>query len=303
LHRRPLCILFALIVCLLSLPAAADTAASDSADLPPLPQEKYYLSDTQYQDPTISVQVYTGGRIYETDYMYAVIKISQPSQLRTAMAYRYNYHKAVPGLTIAKANRAVLAVNADYHTMYENGYLTRRGVNYRNRPDANWDVLIIDQNGDMHGIVEPEDWKITEWQQENSSLTIVDTFNFGPVLMQDGEWREVTRENMLNLYRIEGDKYASRMAICQLDTLTYMVVACESPEDENSRGMTLAEFTDCLREAESKLDGYRIRFAYNLDGGNSTTIIFHDQKINPTGTARGRDLSDIIYFVTAWQEE
>lgn len=53
---------------------------------------------------------------------------------------------------------------------------------------------------------------------------------------------------------------------------------------------------------EGKLDGRKIQFAYNLDGGNSTTVIFHNQKINATGKARGRELSDIIYFTTAWEE-
>ena len=57
-----------------------------------------------------------------------------------------------------------------------------------------------------------------------------------------------------------------------------------------------------MGEVEGKLDGRKIQFAYNLDGGNSTTVIFHNQKINATGKARGRELSDIIYFTTAWEE-
>ena len=300
--KRPLCVLLPLLFCLMGLCAQADVAALDMNSPAPAPGEQYYLSDTQYQDPTLSVQVYPGGRIYDTGYLYAVITITQPGQPRTAMAFRYNSVKAVPGQMIAQANRAVLAVNADYHTMYENGYLTRRGVNYRSRPERNWDLLIIDQHGDLHGIVDPGEEKITQWQQEHPALQMVDTFNFGPVLAQDGQWREVSRENMQNLYRIEGDKLASRLAICQLDALTYLIVACECPEDKGSRGMTLSEFTDCLREVEGKLDGRKIQFAYNLDGGNSTTVIFHNQKINATGKARGRELSDIIYFTTAWEE-
>lgn len=212
--KRPLCVLLPLLFCLMGLCAQADVAALDMNSPAPAPGEQYYLSDTQYQDPTLSVQVYPGGRIYDTGYLYAVITITQPGQLRTAMAFRYNSVKAVPGQMIAQANRAVLAVNADYHTMYENGYLTRRGVNYRSRPERNWDLLIIDQHGDLHGIVEPGEEKITQWQQEHPALQMVDTFNFGPVLAQDGQWREVSRENMQNLYRIEGDKLASRLAIC-----------------------------------------------------------------------------------------
>ena len=301
--KRLFCALLMLLLCLSAGLAQADVTMLDASTLAPAPAEQYYLSDNQYQDPTLAVQVYPDGRIYDTGYLYAVITITQPAQLRTAMAYRYNSAKAVPGQAIAQANRAVLAINADYHTMYENGYLTRRGVTYRKRPERNWDLLVIDQYGDLHGIVEPGDDKIAQWQQEHPELQMVDTFNFGPVLVQDGRWREVTRENMQNLYRIEGDKPAARMAICQLDKLTYLIVACECPEDKGSRGMTLSEFADCLREVEGKLDGRKIQFAYNLDGGNSTTVIFHNRKINPTGKARGRELSDIIYFTTAWEEE
>ena len=117
--KRPLCALLPLLFCLMGLCAQADVAALDMNSPAPAPGEQYYLSDTQYQDPTLSVQVYPGGRIYDTGYLYAVITITQPGQLRTAMAFRYNSVKAVPGQMIAQANRAVLAVNADYHTMYE----------------------------------------------------------------------------------------------------------------------------------------------------------------------------------------
>ncbi len=300
--KRPLCALLVLLICLACLPAHADMAALGLNDPAPAPQEKYYLSDTHYEDPSITVDI-GRGRIHETNYIYAVVKIADPGQLRTAMAHHYSSGRAVPGLAMAKANNAVLAVNADYYAMYNNGYLTRRGVNYRWRPDLNYDLLIIDQHGDLHGMVEPESGMISVWQSEHPDLQIVDTFNFGPVLVQDGVWREVSRENMRNLYRIEGDKPASRSAICQLDALTYLTVASESPEDKDSSGMTLQQFTDCLREVEGRLEQRSIQFAYNLDGGNSTTVIFHNQKINATDKERGRDLSDIIYFATAWRGE
>ena len=111
--KRPLCVLLPLLFCLMGLCAQADVAALDMNSPAPAPGEQYYLSDTQYQDPTLSVQVYPGGRIYDTGYLYAVITITQPGQLRTAMAFRYNSVKAVPGQMIAQANRAVLAVNGD----------------------------------------------------------------------------------------------------------------------------------------------------------------------------------------------
>ena len=45
-----------------------------------------------------------------------------------------------------------------------------------------------------------------------------------------------------------------------------------------------------------------IETAYNLDGGNSTALIFHNEKINAVKNHRHRKLSDIIYFASAYQE-
>ena len=49
-----------------------------------------YTSDTHYEDPSITVDIYWGGRIYDTNYVYAVIKIANASQLRTAFAFTYS---------------------------------------------------------------------------------------------------------------------------------------------------------------------------------------------------------------------
>lgn len=73
--------------------------------------------------------------------------------------------------------------------------------------------------------------------------------------------------------------------------------------DGDSAGMTLAQFEECLKDIESQLEGYEIRVAYNLDGGRSSTLMFHNRRINSPDSDKVRDLSDIIYFATAWQEE
>ena len=88
------------------------------------------------------------------------------------------------------------------------------------------------------------------------------------------------RGGVQNFFQIAGAKQYARMAVCQLDTLTYLIVSCESVLDENSSGMTLKEFEECLQEVEGKLDGYEIKLAYNIDGGGSTTMVFHNKKIN-----------------------
>ena len=283
------------------LPALAEMKplALDEAAQPP--QEQYYTSDTHYEDPSLTVDI-GEGRIYDTNYVYAVIRIADPSQIRTAMAYKYNSSRTVPGETMATANNAVLAINADYHNYYDYGYLVRQGVEYRMRPRREWDVLMIDQNGDLHVIIEPTKKKVEDWHAANPDLTVVNSFNFGPVVKTDGEWRRMHQDTIQNFFQIAGAKQYARMAVCQLDTLTYLIVSCESVLDEGSSGMTLKEFEECLQEVEGKLDGYEIKLAYNIDGGGSTTMVFHNKKINSLTNPKVRDLSDIIYFASIYSE-
>lgn len=286
----------------------ATSACAEIIDLPieagPGPEYDWnnYISATEYEDPSLSVKVYEGGRIHDTNYLYAIIKIASPTQLRTAMAYKYNSSFTVIGEKMAEANNAVIAVNGDYFNYYKHGYLVRQGVEYRNRPDKHWDTLIIDQHGDFHVIIEPSKAKIQEWQAAHPDLTPINTFNFGPVFILDGQPRTDKFSNVKNYFQIAGHREYARMAFCQLDTLTYMFVSTESVLDENSDGMTLDQFMDCLQEIDEKVTEYDIRVAYNIDGGGSATMVFGEKKINSLTNPKVRDLCDIIYFASAWQE-
>ena len=299
--RRALAALAALTLLLSCAPTLAELKPLSLDELAQLPDEKYYTSDTHYEDPSLTVDI-GEGRIHDTNYVYAVIKIADASQIRTAMAYKYNSSRTVPGETMATANNAVFAINADYHNYYDYGYLVRQGVEYRMRPRKEWDVLMIDQNGDLHVIVEPSRKKVEEWHAAHPDLTVVNSFNFGPVIKQDGEWRRMHQDTIQNFFQIAGAKQYARMAVCQLDTLTYLIVSCESVLDRDSSGMTLQEFEECLQEVEGKLEGYEIKLAYNIDGGGSTTMVFHNKKINSLTNPKVRDLSDILYFASIYSE-
>ena len=145
-----------------------------------------YTSDTHYEDPSLTVDIVWGGRIYDTNYVYALVKIANGTQIRTAMAGdQYSGDYIAQGATVAKSKNAVFAINGDYfkHTDHQNGYMVRQGKLYRNRPNKIWDTLIIDQNGDFHAIREPSKAKIEAWQSEHPDLQVINSFNFGPVLI------------------------------------------------------------------------------------------------------------------------
>ncbi|MBQ7454934.1 MAG: phosphodiester glycosidase family protein [Clostridia bacterium] len=297
---------FALLFCaaLLCGCANAEVVPLEPDELAPAPLESGYTSPTHYEDPSITVDTYPGNRIHDTNYIYAVIKVADGSQIRTAMAYKYNSSYTVVGQVMAEANNAVLAINGDYFSFYDYGFLVRQGHQYRYRPNYYWDLLIIDQYGDLHAITRPTGDRIQAWIESHPDLAVMNTFNFGPAMIIDGEWTQevFSDDNLLNYGSISGASHYARVALCQLAPLTYMVVACESMYDEGSAGMTLNEFCDCLREIDEKLEDYDIQVAYNLDGGGSATMVFHNEKIYSLYYPKTRTLSDIIYFASAWRE-
>ena len=190
------------------------------------------------------------------------------------------------------------------------------GINQENASIAPkvlvWDLLIIDQYGDFHVIMEPSRKKLDSWIQKNvteGELQIVNTFNFGPVLIADGQTTSQNFNKALNCDHIGANKLAQRMCICQMDHLTYMIVTSEGPDNEKGAGLTLNEFVGCLREIEGKLDGYRIKTAFNMDGGNSATLVFKDPDRNQLIKINGQNnqnaerwIKDILYFASAWNQ-
>ena len=61
--------------------------------------------------------------------------------------------------------------------------------------------------------------------------------------------------------------------------------------------MTLTEFTDLV----ASFDG--ITNAYNMDGGTSSQMMFHYEKINCPNNRNRRGLADILYFASAYKPD
>ena len=74
--------------------------------------QKYYLSDTVYEDPTLKVVV-TADNYEGVLFWIAEIYIQDPSQLRTAAAESFRTSGSEYGSVLAKRMNAVLAVDGD----------------------------------------------------------------------------------------------------------------------------------------------------------------------------------------------
>lgn len=292
--------LFALLAAfLLACSAGAFAAAEDDDDdpvfnylpvdfSPGMPLDRSKFTPDSYVDPSISVKITTGDQ-NGVLYWIADIEIDHPSQLRTAAADSFDKNMVVPGSVIAHRMNAVLAVDGDYYCYASNNdvHVTiRQGITFKNsllnRPCQ--DVLLIDEDGDFHGVEDPRAGDIGT---EIGGKKIVNAFYFGPLLVNNGEIRVKDPSHM------GPEQPSQRVAIAQTGHLKYRVIVT-GPNKRGSRAFKFDEW----REFVAAMDD--IQVAYNLDGGDSAFLYFNFQKINDPENDNPRQLSDIIYFASYW---
>ena len=242
-----------------------------------------YISETEYQDPTLHVVIET-GRKDNCDYWVARVKISHPSQLRTAAAGGFANDFTMKGVYLARRQKAVLAIDGDFYCYYPYGMVVRQGVFYRDKLRKERDVLAIDEDGDFHIFFVPDKGEVP---LVYNGKKLINVFHFGPALVVDGEIGTLDAS-----YWLAPELKRQRMCIAQTGPLEYMAVCCAGPQRE-SEGMDLLQFAQLTKELGAIT-------AYNLDGGDSTIMIFNGQKVNDKDNANTRDISDIIYFASAW---
>ena len=311
----------------LELPEAADGEfAILTREQDPMigPHEEGYLfedgdkSPTGYADPSITVNVGT-GTIYDTWYMYARVKIADPSQIRVMTSNpSLSSSSSVMGHLLAKRVKAVVAVNGVLEAdvsggssycfvdgpVLHQGVWKRPSANVSEKRLSNWkareglDTLVIDDGGDLR-ILEASTWGETYEQILAMGDAAVNVINFGPALVVDGE----ARYGYEKTGQMATHRPAQRMAICQTGPLEYLLITSEGPEDRNRKGLTLDQFVELL-----DTEFPEIQTAYNLDGGSSSTLLFRKgsefwAKINCPKGGKKRPLRDLIYFADAWMPD
>lgn len=265
------------------------------------PQESGYLSDWEYEDPSISVKIAT-GRIHDTNYMYAYVKLANGTQIRSTMSGSYYSPSTIGGPSMAKRVNAVFAINGDYFSSRNGvGYVARMGKEYRNRCNGEYDVLVIDNLGDLHIVKIPKKADMAAFiaQLEAEGKSVVNGYTFGPGFVIDGVVQTDFMDHMDAgaIKAIAANRSAQRMCIAQIGPLEYLCICSEGPEDPGSTGLTLPQFAELVTSFEGIIN------AYNLDGGSSTHMIFKNDKINSPKNPKRRPLNDIIYFCSAYQPE
>ncbi len=257
--------------------AAVETAATPQS----LSVEIAESGATSYRDENMRISLST---YYENDTTIYVadIQVDSPELLKTAFSQN-SYGRNVTAATSDTAADvdAILAINGDNYGSREKGYVIRNGVLYRDTASKGQEDLVIYADGSFEVINESE---ISA--QELIDNGAVQVFSFGPGLIEEGDIivdadDEVDRAKASN----------PRTAIGILDENHYVFVVSDGRSTE-SEGLT-------LKELALFMQSLGVQYAYNLDGGGSSTMVFLDEVINNPTSGRSdgeRAVTDIVFI-------
>ena len=243
------------------------------------------IETTYWTDDVQQVKTQTDG---VTAVMAIRVKLSDPTQFRTALASPYPSKQISRVEQMAARNNAVLAINGDFFNHHDSGIAYRNGRKMRFNANNLRELLIIDDQGDFH-YLRPTSKK--GWDAfEAAGGVALHTYWFGPnLILENGEPMTTFTNNENNGPWMK----AQRMVIGQVGKLEYLILCCEGPEstDYKDQGFTLAQMAKlCV--------AFGMDNAYNLDGGSSTTVVLNGQKINSPSNPKRREVGDCIYFAT-----
>lgn len=259
---------------------------------PYAPDQSKYLPDTAgYVDDSLSVRI-EYMRAYDTTIQLTWVQIADASQMRTASYKKYPSKSEAKARTIAKRENAVLAINGDFFIHRKEGYIVRNGEVLRENYTDLYHTLIIDDKGDLHILTSNDEATVSAYEGNVTQMLV-----FGPALVIDGVMQtDFTPDGPGILKECTPHKETQRIALCQMDTLSYLIVSTEGPENKGSTGLTMAEFAQLCSDLG-------VKQAFNLDGGSSSTVVLNNKKINSLSTGKERNIGDIVYFVTATPSE
>ena len=260
-------------------------------------QQTYFQTNQQiYEDSCIryyldeSIFAVTWQEVHDDSvYTFSEVKVADASQFRRHLADG-TYGSDTQYLTteMAETVNAVVASSGDFYRFRNFGAVVYQGQ--AKRVEGTYaETCYIDRNGDMHFTRGGEVLKVQDVQTYVDEHDINFSLAFGPILVDNYELQEHTWYGVGEI--TEG--YA-RAALCQMDTLHYLVAVANIDKGHNSVP-TVAQFA-------KNIAATGCRMAYCLDGGQTGAIVMNNMLINRPAKGEQRKISDIIYFATAVPE-
>jgi exopolysaccharide biosynthesis protein len=240
-----------------------------------------------YQGPTLAVFI---ERRYEKDcrswFFVAHIYSRDPKNFISGLGDEKKGRGVTQPENIARKYRAVFGQNANYFVDSWNEDLgpdIRNGVVFKDKLGP--DTMAMLDNGALITLKNGRDLYTVD---NFVKLNIHNTFSFGPILVEDGKIAPNLKDH--HLY-----KRNPRGALCMVEPGHYVSILVDGRKPGVSSGVTLD------RLAQEFIDEGCVN-AYNLDGGQSTAMVFMGEQINTHEgevTNGQRRIPDMIMFGTS----
>ena len=258
----------------------AAEASAEPADETPLAEkfadrftDSVTVTENSYTSPDISITV---NEVNEENLTYYVadIYVRDITCFQTALAentYGSGFRDSIEDMAVL--NNALLAVNGDYYGNTTEGVVIRNGVIYRANP-TNCDVCVLYYDGSMK-VMPGSSFSVEEAVEDGAWQA----WTFGPALLDAGG-NPITA--FASTSRITNAN--PRTAIGYYEPGHYCLVVVDGRGE--SSGISLPRLSRLF-------DTLGCNAAYNLDGGNSSIMVWGNEVINnPSGG--GRESSDAL---------
>lgn len=252
------------------------------------------LTENSYQDENIKITIeerYVENQNGIRNRVFVVdLKLSSIEYLRTFINFEGKKVVKTTVSAMAEKNDAIFAINGDFFTMRDYGFVLRNYVIYREWARAandkfSDDALLFLSDGTMMIVDESEVYYNGVPSANGLPLDTYQCFAFGPRLVEAGDITVSENDEV-------GQAAAAnpRTAIGMIEPLHYKIVVAEGRLERYHKldGMTLYELATFMKSLGCGI-------AYNLDGGSSSTIYFNGEVLNETPDDERR-ISDCIYI-------
>lgn len=179
---------------------------------------------------------------------------------------------------MAEAHDAIFAVNSDYASHYDSGFVIRNGL-----------ALRTTYSNYRHDVVLYEDGTVSSFLESDTTMEEIlndaawQLWSFGPVLVKAGISVADVNDGL------DRDKvYNPRTAFGYVGVNHFMFV-CVDGRNDSSNGVDVEELADIMLSLGCTE-------AYNFDGGGSATMYFNGQIINNPSEGSERKVSDCVYI-------
>ena len=240
--------------------------------------------ETHYSSPTLAIELHTYSHpeaYPDLTYFVADLYLTDVHQLRAAFAEDLGAIYA-PAVSIASNAGALSAINGDTLINHRQGFVVRNGEEIY-AVDSLFDLCVLYEDGRMEALA-PYTYSFRDVLEAGA----YQVWEFGPSLLDaDGQPLERFNADQSLFPRhprtVLGYYEPGHYCFVQVDGRRTESVL---EEGKANRGLTLNELSLLMEELGCKC-------AYNLDGGQSSMLYFHDD-IFSTPYKNGRRLADVV---------